>query len=110
MLTTSGLFHDKSNQKSFYSQLANVIGGPASFLELHPVKCLIGECKHILGAAFSLILCFVFIFMKTENPTSHLYVDVRGTGSKILAFLGTGYSDEMLINNEDNAMHLCVVG
>ena len=57
------------------------------------------SATRISGAAFSLFLCFVFIFVRTENPTSHLYVVVKGICGKMLALLRTGYSDEILIQN-----------
>ena len=55
----------------------------------------------ISGAAFSLFLCFVFIFVSTENTNSHMYVVVKGISIEILALLRTGYSDAMLIQNDD---------
>ena len=67
------------------------------------------SATRISGAAFSLFLCFVFIFVKTENPTSQLYVVVKGMSSKMLAVHRTGYSDEVLIYNEDYVMHSCLL-
>lgn len=67
------------------------------------------SATRISGAAFSLFLYFVFIFVRTENPTSHLYVVVKGISNSMLALLKTVYSDEMLTQNYDNVMDSCLL-
>ena len=87
---------------SDHFNIANGIGGPVCVFVVRSVSRVQEEsATRISGAAFSLFLCFVFIFVSTENPNSHMYVVVKGISIEILALLRTGYSDEMLIQNDD---------
>lgn len=48
----------------------------------------------------SVSLCFIFILVRTENPTLHMQVIVKD--SKMLALLSKGYSVARQIQNENN--------
>ena len=89
-----------------------MIGGPACFFSIAFQFGVQERCVYISGTAFSL---FLFSLPFCENKKSHctldVYVDVvvKGMSSNMHALFRTGYSDETLIQNENNVMHSCLL-
>lgn len=105
MFKCTSPYHQFHQIKAVYP--ANGRDGPACFLELHSSLVYMRRVQHAYQVQHSVCILSLF-FVRTENPTSHLYVVVKGISNSMLALLKTGYSDEMLTQNDDNVMDSCL--